>query len=286
LGEPIYHVENVDYSYPGGLSALRDLRFSIQANERVAVLGANASGKSTLLHLLNGLHFPSRGRVRAFGVPLTEESVETLPFSRQFRRQVGFLFQNSDAQLFCTTVEEELAFGPLQLRLSADAVRQRLEETLQLFEIGHLRDRSPQSLSGGEKKKVALASVFICGPQVILLDEPSAGLDPRTQQWLVAFLDLLHRSGVTLVIASHDLGFVTETTERALVLSEEHRLLFDGAVPDALGNLDLLLSANLIRAHAHRPDPLAPLRLHIHETWHDHDSPTEKPGQGSLSEKP
>jgi cobalt/nickel transport system ATP-binding protein len=203
-------------------------------------------------------------------VPLTEVGVETPPFSRQFRQQVGFLFQNSDAQLFCTTVEEELAFGPLQLRLPPDQVTARVEDALGLFEIGRLRDRSPQTLSGGEKKRVALAALFTCGPRVILLDEPSASLDPRTQQWLVEFLDALHRSGVTLVIASHDLDFVTETTDRALILSEEHRLVYDGPVADGLADLDLLLRANLIRAHAHRTGPASPLQLHLHPTVHRH----------------
>ena len=107
VADLIYEVEDVDYSYPGGIAALCGVRFSVRVGERVAILGANASGKSTLLHLLNGLYFPQGGQVRAFGAALTEESVETPPFSRRFRQQVGFLFQNSDAQLFCTTVEEE-----------------------------------------------------------------------------------------------------------------------------------------------------------------------------------
>lgn len=275
MGQLVYEVEDVSYGYPGGVPALSGLRFSIAAPERVAILGANACGKSTLLHLLDGLHFATRGEVRAFGVPLTAESVETPPFSRQFRQQVGFLFQNSDAQLFCETVEEELAFGPLQLRLPVGEVAQRVADALGLFEIGHLRERSPQTLSGGEKKRVALASIFTCGPSVILLDEPSAGLDPRTQQWLVELLDLLHRSGVTLVITSHDLGFVAETTERALILSEAHELIFDGPVGEGLADLDLLLRANLIRAHGHREAEEAPVRLHLHPTVHTHDDAEE-----------
>jgi len=270
LNEPIYEVNEVDYWYPGSLPGLRDISFSVRAGERVAVLGANASGKSTLLHLLDGLYFPSRGDVTAFGTKLTQESVETPPFSRQFRRRVGFLFQNSDAQLFCASVEEELAFGPLQLRLPPEEINMRVEDTLRLFGIEHIRGRSPQTLSGGEKKKVALASLIACGPSVILLDEASADLDPRTQQWLVEFLDLLHRSRITLISASHDLSFVAETTDRALILSEDHRLVYDGPVRDAFADLDLLLSVNLIHAHPHSHKDVVHVHPHLHEAWHNH----------------
>jgi cobalt/nickel transport system ATP-binding protein len=271
LPESVFEVEGVCYSYPGGPPVLCDVGFSIQPGECVAILGANASGKSTLLHLLDGLSFPTAGSVTAFGRELTEESVEMPPFSRQFRQQVGFLFQNPDAQLFCTTVEEELAFGPLQLRLSAEEAETRVLDGLRLFGIEHLRTRSPQTLSGGEKKKVALASIITCGPRVILADEPGAGLDPRTQVWLTEFVALLKRSGVTLIAASHDLSFVAETADRALILSEDHRLVYDGPVRDVLSDLDLLLSVNLIHAHGHLHDGAAHMHPHLHEAWHDHE---------------
>ena len=141
---------------------------------------------------------------------------------------------------------------------------------LRVFDIQHLRDRSPQGLSGGEKKRVALASVIACAPKVILLDEPSAGLDPRTQQWLIEFMGLLHTSGVTLITSSHDLAFVAEVSDRALILSEDHRLIYDGPVREALADLDLLLSANLIHAHAHRHDGATHVHPHMHEALHEH----------------
>jgi cobalt/nickel transport system ATP-binding protein len=266
----IFAVSDVDYRYPGGLEALRGISFSVTAGECVAILGANASGKSTLLHLLDGLYFAARGEVRAFGTVLTEQGVETPPFSREFRQRVGFLFQNSDAQLFCATVEEEIAFGPLQLRLPAAEVRRRVDDTLGLFQLDGLRGRSPQSLSGGEKKKVALAGTIACGPKVILMDEPSSGLDPRTQAWLGEFIVALRRSGVTLIISSHDLSFVAQVAERALVLSEDHRLLFDGPVHDALHNLELLLSANLIHAHAHVHDGKVLMHAHRSDLYPEH----------------
>jgi cobalt/nickel transport system ATP-binding protein len=273
MGSPIFEAVGVTYSYPGGAPVLEDVSLTIHEGERVAILGANACGKSTLLHILDGLCFPTRGRVSAYGTVLTEESVETQPFCRLFRQRVGLLFQNSDAQLFCTSVAEELAFGPLQLRLPESEVEKRVADTLVLFGIEHLRDRSPQTLSGGEKKRVALASIISCAPKVVLLDEPSAGLDPRTQQWLAEFVELLHQSGVTVIATSHDLGFVAEITDRALILSEDHRIVYDGPVRDALGDLGLLLSVNLIHAHSHIHDGEVHVHPHLHETWHEHVHP-------------
>jgi cobalt/nickel transport system ATP-binding protein len=269
-GNAIFECNNACYAYPGCDQTLDRVSFSAVAGESIALLGANASGKSTLLHMLDGLYFPTSGVVKAFGTTLDENSVETPPFSRDFRRQVGFLFQNSDTQLFCTTVEEELSFGPLQLRLSPEEVEKRVNETLELFGIERLRRRSPQTLSGGEKKKVALASVIACGCNVILLDEPSAGLDPRTQQWLAEFLRELRKVGVTLITASHDLAFMAEIADRAIILSEDHRCVYDGPLNAALSNLELLLSVNLIHAHAHDHDGKKHVHPHLHEAWHDH----------------
>jgi len=271
LNDLVYEASDLAYSYPGGKRAIEGVSFSVREGERVAVLGANASGKSTLLHLLDGLYFAERGGIRAFGTVLTEESVETHPFFSEFRQKVGFLFQNSDAQLFCTTVEEELAFGPLQLRLPEADVEQRVNDTLRMFGIERLSDRSPQTLSGGEKKKVALATIIACAPRVILLDEPSAGLDPRTQQWLTEFMGVLNESGVTLITSSHDLSFVAEVSDRALILSEDHKLVYDGPVKDALTDLDLLLSVNLIHAHAHTHERTVHIHPHLHEAWHEHN---------------
>lgn len=270
MSNQIFEVNDVSYAYPDGKAVLDGITFRVSEGESIAILGANASGKSTLLHLLDGLYFPTAGSIHAFGNDINEESVERLPFSREFRQRVGFLFQNSDAQLFCSTVEEELAFGPLQLRLTEQEVEQRIDDVLELFEIEHLRRRSPQTLSGGEKKKVALASLITCGPRVILLDEPSSGLDPRTQQWLTEFLVELNSNGVTLITSSHDLSFIAEISQRALVLSEDHRLLADGQTREIFGYLDLLLSANLIHAHIHRHEGQTHVHPHLHEAWHEH----------------
>lgn len=248
----LFGLEHVSFAYPGHSPCLDDVSFAVNRGERVALLGANGSGKSTILHLLDGLYFPTSGSISAFGQTLTEEAVDTPPFGPILRKEVGFLFQNSDAQLFCATVEEELAFAPLQLRLPNDEIRERINDTLELLELTHLRERTPQALSGGEKKRVALASILVMNPSVLLLDEPTAGLDPRSQSMLIEILYQLHDAGITLVTATHDLTLVPHLADRAIVLNEDHKLVADAPVEQILADTDLQLSVNLIYVHSHR----------------------------------
>ena len=263
----LYAVKNLNFAYPGEKPSLRDISFEVRRGERLALIGANGSGKSTLLHLLDGLYFPTSGSVCVFDQALTEDAVETPPFGPRFRKEVGFLFQNSDAQLFCTTVEEELAFAPLQLRLPREEIFQRITDTLALLEITHLRERTPQALSSGEKKRVALASILVACPSVLLLDEPTAGLDPRSQSILLEILYGLHQAGMTIITATHELGLLTHLADRAIVLGEDHRISADGPVEEILTNTDLLLSVNLIHAHTHSHGGV------IHSHPHDHAFP-------------
>lgn len=269
-GETLFALRDVSFAYPGGGPVLREVGLSVAAGESVALLGANASGKSTLLHLLDGLQFPTAGTIQAFGEPLTEAALARPDWSRAFRRRVGMMFQHSEVQLFCATVEEELAFAPLQLRLEPADVRRRVEDTLELLEIAHLRDRSPQALSGGEQKRVALGGLLTAGPQVLLLDEPTSGLDPRSQQWLLELLTQLRATGLTAVTATHDLELAAELSDRAVVLSEDHRLVAEGPVSEIIANLDLLLEVNLIHAHAHAHGSVRHVHPHLHGLWHEH----------------
>lgn len=266
----VFEVNAVSFSYPGHGQSVSEVSFSVGSGERLALVGANGSGKSTLLHLLDGLYFPASGAISAFGRPLTEDALEHSTFGPQFRQSVGFLFQNSDAQLFCATVEEELAFAPLQLRMPAPGIRRRIADTLGLLEIGHLRERAPQSLSGGEKKRVALASLLVVSPSVLLLDEPTAGLDPRSQSMLLEILDQLHEAGLTLITATHDLTLLPHLADRALVLGEDHRLAADAPAPELLLDDALLLAVNLIHAHTHRHGALTHQHPHHHVVPHDH----------------
>lgn len=267
----VFILESVSYDYPGGISAVRDVSFTVDTGERLGLVGANGSGKSTLLHLMDGLCFPKSGAVSAFGETLSEEILETTGFGPVFRKRVGLVFQNSDAQLFCPTVSEELAFGPLQVSaFNADEIPERIDNTLRLLGIAHLAERSPNALSAGEKKMVALASVLIVEPEVLLLDEPTAGLDPRSQSRLVDILLELHEQGITTVTATHDLALLPHLADRVIVLGEDHGIAAEGYAGDLLENTGLLLSANLIHAHTHRHGALSHSHPHRHVQAHEH----------------
>src|SRR5690349_5095773 len=198
--EPLLAVEHVDHTYLERFPALRDVSITVDAGEKVALVGPNGSGKSTLLKVLDGLAFPDRGTYRAFGAEVTEAALEDEQFNRGFRSRIGFVFQNSDVQVFSPTVREEIAFGPLAMGHDRDAATARVDDTLAMLDIDALADRAPYQLSGGEKKKVAIASVLVMNPEVLLFDEPTAALDPRTQQWLIELTIELSHAGKTVVL--------------------------------------------------------------------------------------
>ena len=244
----LFEVEGVSYSYRGQ-TALRELSLAIPEGVRVALLGANGSGKSTLLRLLDALYFPSAGIVRYRGEELTEERFADDTFAFNFRRQVGMVFQNPDVQLFNPTVFDEIAFGPLQLGWPKKRVIEQVDEILHRLRITHLRDRVPHRLSGGEKKRVALASVLVLDPSVLLLDEPTAALDPRSQSELIN--SLVEWSGVKSVItATHDLHDLVDIADRCFVL-DEGQLVTERTPDEILRDTELLRRTNLIHEHRH-----------------------------------
>jgi cobalt/nickel transport system ATP-binding protein len=212
----------------------------------LALIGANGCGKSTLLKLLDGLIFPSVGALYAFGSVVTEDLLEDEGFSRAFRSRVGLVFQNADAQVFSATVREEVAFGCLQLGMGREETVDRCSDVLSMLGISGLADRSPFQLSGGEKRRVAIASVLVMNPDVLLLDEPTAGLDPRTQQWLSDLIVELNEHGRTVVFATHDLDLVARTADRCIVLGEEHSIEAVGPPDRVLADDGLLIRANLV----------------------------------------
>ncbi|HLV80486.1 MAG TPA: ABC transporter ATP-binding protein [Chthonomonadaceae bacterium] len=272
---PAFALFHAGYRYGEGVDALEDISLTIELGEKVAILGANGCGKSTLLKLLDGLLFAQTGTLTAFGEPLTAAALADEARDHAFRRRVGYLFQNADAQLFCPTVRDELAFGPLQLGLPHAEVQERVEETAALFGIAGLLDRAPFQLSGGEKKKVALAGVLTLNPETLLLDEPTGGLDPRSQGWLVDLLTRLHAAGKTLVTATHDLHHVPILADRVVVLSEAHRLIAEGPAGAILSDLRLLEAANLLHVHQHRHGGQIHAHPHFHGYDHEH---THEPG--------
>jgi cobalt/nickel transport system ATP-binding protein len=242
----ILELEHVCYGYDSQAPALEDVTLRVASGECLAVLGANGSGKSTLLKLLDGLYFPSAGTVRAFGQTLSERALRDEAFNAAFRRRVGLVFQDPDVQLFMPSVLEEVAFAPLQLGLLRDEVVRRVDEALDALQIAGLRERVPHRLSGGEKKRVALASVLTLRPDVWLLDEPTAGLDPRSQTWLLGFVRQQSQLGKTVVIATHDLTIVEQVATRVALLGEDHRLAAEGTPAQMLADRALLRACNLV----------------------------------------
>jgi cobalt/nickel transport system ATP-binding protein len=281
---PAFDCAGVTFAYDGRLPALDGVSLTVRAGERVAILGSNGSGKSTLLKLLDGLYFAQSGELRAFGARLTAEAFEDDAFNFGFRRRVGLVFQDSDVQLFSPSVWDEVAFAPLQLGLAPDEVRARVAAALAALRIEKLRDRAPHRLSGGEKRRVALASLLSLQPDVWLLDEPTAGLDPRSQSWLVDFIGEQGRSGRTVVTATHDLDIVEAIADRVYVFDEDHHVAAEGAPAQILADHELLVACNLVHEHRHRhagaPDEQAAEHSHphLHPAFHMHDHDNLPPG--------
>jgi cobalt/nickel transport system ATP-binding protein len=267
---PVFEARNLTYYYDEGQIALEEISLRIQAGESVAILGSNGSGKSTLLKLLDGLYFPASGEVIAFGQPLSEQALAEEAFNFDFRRRVGLVFQDSDVQLFSPSVWDEVAFAPLQLGIATQQVAERVSEALQALRIDKLSQRAPHRLSGGEKKRVAIASVLSLNPQVWLMDEPTAGLDPRSQSWLIDFILEQRQSGKTMVTATHDLSIVEEIADRIYILDEAHHLVAEGDPGRLLQDTDLLVACNLVHAHRHRHAAGEHTHIHTHTQRHQH----------------
>jgi cobalt/nickel transport system ATP-binding protein len=265
----IFDVKDVSFSYQA-IPAIHALTLQIREGDRVALLGANGSGKSTLLRILDAVYFPLSGSVTFKGDALTEERLQQDEFFLNFRRRVALVFQNPDVQLFNPTVFDEVAYGPLQMQWSREDVMRRVNETLEFMSISHLRDRPPYRLSGGEKKRVALASVLVLDPEVLLLDEPTAALDPKSQSQVVDLIQQWKGTAKTVITATHQLEIVEDIADRVLVL-EMGALIAEGTPREILSNADLLLRANLIHAHRHSHDGVVHSHPHFHRHGHDHE---------------
>jgi cobalt/nickel transport system ATP-binding protein len=226
--------------------ALKNINLVIQEGEAVALMGTNGCGKSTLLKLVNGILFPQSGTYAFKGDDINQKSMHDNAFSKLFHQKIGFIFQNPDMQLFCTNVFDEIAFGPRQMGMDEDQVKARVEECLELLEIQKLKDRQPFHLSEGEKRKVAMASVLALNPQVLTLDEPLNGLDPRSQRWLIEFLINLGKAGKTIITSTHNIDLVHELSTRAILFDSDHTIVSDMPTQDLLNDKDLLKKVNLV----------------------------------------
>lgn len=227
--------DDVHYRYPNGYEALCGVSFRITHGEKVALVGANGAGKSTLLLHTNGLLMPSQGGVVLGGIALTRR---TLPLVRQ---SVGLVFQDSDNQLFMPTVEEDVAFGPSNMRLEPEEIRRRVTEALDAVGALDLRRESPFRLSGGQKKRVAIATILAMEPSVLVMDEPTSNLDPRARRQII---DLIRRFSHTTLIATHDMEMVLDLCDRTIVM-KEGRIVADGSTRHVFGDLALLEECGL-----------------------------------------
>jgi len=251
---------DVSHRYAAGGEVLQQVSLALAPAERTVLLGANGTGKSTLLKILNGLIDPTAGAVRYDGRAVDRTALRDAAFHQRFRREVVLLFQNPDTMLFNPTVFDEIAFGPRQLGL--DDVDERVRHWAEVLGVTTLLGRAPFGLSGGEKQRVCLAALLVLEPKVLLLDEPTANMDPRSTGWLVDFLADL---GQATLVTTHNLSLAGELGSRCVVLGEDHRLIFDGAIREFLGDQDKLIAANFVHRHRHRHGGEVHSHYHIHD---------------------
>jgi len=233
-----HHIVEVDalcFRYPDGTPALNGLSFRIEHGESVAIVGANGAGKSTLLLHLNGYLTPEQGTVRIGDYPLTPETVQDI------RRTVGMVFQDPDDQLFMPTVYDDVAFGPLNLGFPPDEVDRKVTEALTLMDVLHLKERPPYHLSGGEKRAVAIATVLSMSPDILVMDEPTTGLDPHGRRLLIKKLNSFKH---TKIIATHDLDLVVDLCERTIVI-HDGQVTADGPTLEIFKDESLLAASHL-----------------------------------------
>lgn len=253
-------LQDVSFGWPDGPAVLSRLSLKIAPGEKVVLLGANGCGKSTLLKLMNGLVFPDSGGVRWNGEVLTQAQLKQREFARRFRSECVLLFQHPEAMLFNPTVREEIAYT--LKKLGREEVDAKVAHWAEELRIAHLLDKAPFNLSGGEKQKVALAALLALDPQLLLLDEPGASLDPATVGWLV---DTLVHSERTVIASTHSLSLAAELGSRCVVLGMGGEILFDGPMRMALTGMELLEKAGLAHRHKHRHGGAEHAHIHGHD---------------------
>lgn len=264
MNEAIFELKGVYFSYLSKFPALCGIDMQVNKGQKASIIGANGTGKSTLLQMLDGLLFPDKGSIKAFGKELNESVFNDDNFSLNFRKRVGFVFQNPEVQLFCPSVKEDILFGPLQLGVPVDEIKKRLYTIADDLDIEGLLDRAPHQLSIGEKRKVAIASVLAIEPEVVILDEPTAGLDPKTSRHIVDIILEANQLGKTIVTSTHDLHILEEISDIVYVLDKNKRIVWQGSSLEILSDTKLLEDNNLAHIHSHRHKG----KIHIHP--HEH----------------
>jgi len=232
-------VENVSFTYPSGVEALKEINVEIKDPDFIAIIGENGAGKTTFIKHLNGILKPTQGEIYINGLNTKKASVAELS------RDVGLVFQNPDHQLFCETVEEEIAFGLKNFGFNKDIVSERVSWALNLLDLARYRKVSPFMLSGGERKRVALATILAWDPKIIVLDEPTIGQDFNQKDKLRQFIIQLNSQGRTVIMVTHDVEFVADCNPRVIVMSNS-RIITDGSAREVLTNFDILSKASVI----------------------------------------
>jgi cobalt/nickel transport system ATP-binding protein len=238
LSESIVSVKDVKFSYPAGVSALHGVSFDIKQGERIALLGPNGSGKSTLILLIAGLLTPKSGEITVFGQKTTSKDFQ------KFRSRIGIVFQDPDDQLFTPSVIEDVEYGPKNLKMPEDEIKQRSAHVLDKMGIEHLKERPPHRLSFGEKKKVSLATALVLKPELLILDEPTANLDLVSRRGLIETLNELSRTGTTIIVSTHDAEAIPEIADRVIVISHGNKLC-EGITSDVLQDKKMLEASGL-----------------------------------------
>ncbi|HVN66275.1 MAG TPA: ATP-binding cassette domain-containing protein [Methanomicrobiales archaeon] len=235
----LIETRNLTYSYHGERNALEDINFIAPRNARIAIIGANGAGKSTLFKHFNGIFQPTSGSILVRGEPITKENLH------EVRKFVGIVFQNADDQVFAPTVEQDVAFGPTNLGLDEETIHHRVHEALRIMGIEEIAHRVPHHLSGGEKKRVAIAGIIAMEPGVLVLDEPTAGLDPQGVHDLMGFVNSLSsKFGMTVIFSTHDVSVVPEVADYVYVM-HRGRFVLEGKVDEIFQQPDLLRSMRL-----------------------------------------
>lgn len=240
MSEVHLSTKNLSYTYPDGTHALKNINMEIYKGQKVAIMGPNGAGKSTLFSHFNGLTEPTSGHVEIDGKAIKYDRDTLL----EVRQKVGIVFQDPNDQLFAPTVKEDVAFGPMNLGLDYEEVERRVDEALTMVGMEQYKDKTPHHLSGGQQKRVAIAGIIAMRPEIMILDEPTAGLDPEGVEKVLNILNNLNNEGMSIVISSHDIEMVNEFAEKIFVLNEGE-ILESGDKHEIFSNKELLKKAHL-----------------------------------------
>lgn len=264
MSEIIYKLEKVNFSYLGKFLALNSISLEILKGQSIAIIGANGTGKSTLLQMLDGLIHPDQGIMYAFNKQINRKTFDNKEFNLFFRSKVGFVFQNPEVQLFCPTVKEDILFAPLNFGMDKTQINKKLEKVVTLLNLADLLYRQPYQLSIGEKKKVAMASVLIFDPEVLIFDEPTAGLDPKTTRQIVDLIVQKRKEESTVITSTHDLHILNEIADVACVFNESKTIEKLVSPIDLMKDEKFLHANNLIHSHTHSHNNTMHSHIHKH----------------------